>query len=331
LNVQERSQLAASIFNEDSNAFVANALEVYYYQQSSNPVYAAYLEAVGRGKMQPSSLREITPIPISFFKSHAVKSFGGNPEIIFTSSGTTGAQTSRHFVKELSWYEACFMHSFKHFYGNPEQYAFLCLLPSYLERSGSSLVYMAEKLVKASGSPESGFFLQANEALFERLQTLAASNTPTILLGVTFALLDFAARYKIQGFDNLIVMETGGMKGRGKEMLREEMHQVLMQAFDVSSIHSEYGMTELMSQAYSFGGGVYQPPPWMKVLVRSEDDPLEISESGSGLLTIFDVSNIDSCAFIETEDVGRVHANGNFEVLGRLDNSDIRGCSLLVV
>ncbi len=329
--MQERSQLAASIFNVDSNSFVATALEVYYYQQSSNQVYATYLEAVGRNKMQPTSLREITPIPISFFKSHAVKSFESNPEIIFTSSGTTGTQTSRHFVKALSWYEECFMHSFEHFYGSPQQYAFLCLLPSYLERSGSSLVYMAEKMVKASSCKESDFFLQANEALFETLQTLLAHKKPTILLGVTFALMDFATRYKINDFNKLIVMETGGMKGRGKELLREELHQVLMQAFGVSSIHSEYGMTELMSQAYSLGGGVYHPPPWMKVLVRSEDDPLEISEAGSGLLTIFDLSNIDSCAFIETEDVGRVHPNGSFEVLGRLDNSDIRGCSLLVV
>jgi hypothetical protein len=238
---------------------------------------------------------------------------------------------SRHFVKDLDWYEKSFVASFSFSYGDPSQIAWLCLLPAYLEREGSSLVYMANAFVQASQYKESGFFLKADEKLAGILSSLQQKQIPTILLGVTFALLDFAEAQTGLDLNSVTVMETGGMKGRRKEMIRADVHEQLNKAFQLPGIQSEYGMTELMSQAYSKGNGIYHPPPWMKVLVRNEEEPFAVNETGAGILCIIDLANIDSCAFIETEDVGRVYADGTFEVLGRIDNTDIRGCSLLVV
>jgi hypothetical protein len=223
------------------------------------------------------------------------------------------------------------MASFSFAYGDPGQWAWLCLLPAYLEREGSSLVYMANAFVNASQYRESGFFLKADEELLKALENIQRQKAPAVLLGVSFALLDFAEAHAGLDLNGIIIMETGGMKGRRQEMIRAEVHEQLKAAFKVPAIHSEYGMTELMSQAYSKGNGIYQPPPWMKVLVRNEEEPFAVNETGAGILCIIDLGNIDSCAFIETEDVGRVYADGSFEVLGRIDNSDIRGCSLLVV
>jgi hypothetical protein len=269
-------------------------------------------------------------LPISFFKTHQISSYSGEAEKVFTSSGTTGSETSCHYVPDLKLYEESFTRGFGHFYGDPAQYAFLCLLPSYLEREGSSLIYMAQRLIEQSGQADSGFFLEAAGKLVEILERREKDGLKTILLGVSFALLDFAEIFPMPLL-HTIIMETGGMKGRRRELTRAELHDKLQKAFGVLTIHSEFGMTELMSQAYSTGGGRYQCPPWMRVFVRDEDDPFSVHSQGSGLLCIADLANLFSCSFIETSDVGRVFEDGSFEVLGRMDNSDIRGCSLLVV
>jgi len=307
------------------------ALELFRYQSKENLLYADYLSHLGVKPNKIMDPRRIPFLPIGFFKNHKVISGIFDEEIIFTSSGTGGMQAARHYVKELSLYEKSFMHAFKHFYGRPEEYRILALLPSYLEREGSSLVYMTDKLIKAGGHKESGFFLDEHDALAERLRFLSLKGMKTILLGVSFALLDFAEAYSFAPRDNMIVMETGGMKGRKEELTRQDLHQRLKEAFQLSAIHSEYGMTELLSQAYSVGEGRFMTPPWMKVFVRDIQDPFSILPTGeTGALNIIDLANIFSCAFIETQDLGRVHADGTFEVLGRTDHSDIRGCSLLV-
>lgn len=326
-----KPEIADQIFNVRPETFVALACEIHQEQLQSNQVFNQYHRATRRNAYPATGIQDFTFLPISFFKSHEVRCFIETPAVIFTSSGTTGMVPSRHFVKDLAWYEKCFRASFAVAYGDAAQYAWLCLLPSYLEREGSSLVYMANAFVQSSCHRESGFFLRADELLLESLSRLQQMKVPTILLGVTFALLDFAEANKGVDLQDMIIMETGGMKGRRREMIRAELHGQLKQAFNMPSIHSEYGMTELMSQAYSKGNGIYQPPPWMRVLVRNEEEPFAVNETGAGILCIIDLANIDSCAFIETEDVGRVYADGSFEVLGRIDNSDIRGCSLLVV
>lgn len=282
-------------------------------------------------KPQISNLKFPIPfLPVSLFKTHQITTFKGEAEKVFTSSGTTGTETSRHYVPDLRFYEESFTRGFRHFYGEPAQYAFLCLLPSYLEREGSSLIYMAHKLIELSGQTDSGFFLQADGKLIETIVRREKEGLKTILLGVSFALLDFAEQHPMP-LQHTIIMETGGMKGRRKELTRAELHSVLKKAFGVTTIHSEYGMTELMSQAYAKGEGRFQCPPWMRVFVRDEDDPLSVHSQGAGLLCIADLANVFSCSFIEAADMGRVFADGSFEVLGRMDHSDIRGCSLLVV
>jgi phenylacetate-coenzyme A ligase PaaK-like adenylate-forming protein len=331
LNLPERDAIARQIFNVQPAGLVELALRIYAWQCNSNPVYADYIHASGCFRRSVHGWQDIPFLPISFFKTHRVTCFHEDPAVVFTSSGTTGQVSSRHYVRDAAWYEQAFMASFAHAYGPPSDYAWYCLLPSYMERSGSSLVYMADAFVRRSSYASSGFFLKGNEALLHALQLSAAQQAPAILLGVTFALLDLAEAWHGLKMEQVIVMETGGMKGRRQEMVRADLHQQLTAAFGCPVIHSEYGMTELMSQAYSKGHGIYHPPPWMKVLVRSEEDPFSVQEQGAGLLCVADLANLDSCAFIETQDVGRVFADGSFEVLGRADNSDIRGCSLLVV
>jgi phenylacetate-coenzyme A ligase PaaK-like adenylate-forming protein len=304
------------------------SMEIFRFQASASPLYKQYLHALN---IQPGAIDHYSKIPflpIGFFKTHSVYCADHEPEIIFTSSGTTGSHTSRHCVADLSLYEESFMNSFRLFYGNPEQVRIFALLPSYLEREGSSLIYMVEKLIRKSKFPESGFYNINSDILASMLNQMGKR---TLLLGVSYALLDLAAASGIHNPD-LMVMETGGMKGRRKEMVREELHSVLMQAFGVSSIHSEYGMTELLSQAYSRGEGLFRTPPWMKVLIRDANDPLSlIGDNQTGGINVIDLANLYSCSFIATEDLGKSYPDGEFEVLGRFDSSDIRGCNLMAI
>jgi hypothetical protein len=314
----------------DPAAFLAQSRLLANWQFENNPVYRQWCELSGRVPAAIKTLKDIPALPIGFFKTHQVASTQFEPEIVFESSGTTGTINSRHAVKLLDLYRESFMRAFDLFYGDVGNWCVLGLLPAYLERKGSSLVYMVDKLIRNSGHPDSGFYLHDHEKLAATLQKLEAAKQPTLVIGVTFGLLDFAAAFP-QRLRHTVVMETGGMKGRRKELTRSEVHQLLQEGLGVDSIHSEYGMTELLSQAYSQGVGRFVCPPWMKVLVRDEEDPMLISESGRGLLQVIDLANAYSCAFIATEDVGRVYEDGSFEVWGRLDNSDIRGCSLLVI
>jgi hypothetical protein len=269
-------------------------------------------------------------LPISFFKDHAVKSTEFKPQLVFESSGTTQTTTSRHYVKDAGIYEESFIKGFELFYGDTKAYCILGLLPSYLGRSNSSLVYMVDKLMQLSGHSFNGFYLHNYEELFNTLRELESNKQPVILFGVTYALLDFAEAFTMK-FEHTTIIETGGMKGRKREMTRQEVHALLKKQFGVKHIHSEYGMTELLSQAYSKGDGVFSCPPWMKILVRDEDDPFEIKQDGRGIINVVDLANIYSCSFIATDDAGVLHDDGGFEVLGRVDNSDIRGCSLLAL
>ena len=252
------------------------------------------------------------------------------PDRYFESSGTAGQSVSRHYIQDIHLYEQSFLHGFERQFGNPEKYCFLGLLPSYLEREYSSLIYMVNHLMKRSGHTGNGFYLNNHSELYEQLRDLEKTGDNVILFGTTFALLDFSEKYSLP-LANTIIIETGGMKGRKKEMLREELVQNLKKSFAEAAIHSEYGMTELFSQAYAGESGIYRCPPWMRVLVRDEDDPLSVSASGKGALNIIDLANVHSCSFIATDDVGEVFEDGSFKVLGRIDNSDIRGCSLLTI
>lgn len=277
-----------------------------------------------------TTVDDIPFLPISFFKTQAVLSDFRKPIVAFTSSGTTGMVQSRHLVTDLSLYDQSFNQAFKQFYGNPEDICILALLPSYQEREGSSLIYMVDALIDQSKQPDSGYFLHNHQDLFETLNRLKDLGQKTILIGVTYALLDFVELHNLN-FPELIVMETGGMKGKRKEMVREELHAVLQAGFGVDAIHSEYGMTELLSQAYSSGQGIFNCPPWMKISLRDTNDPLSPAQQGkSGGINVIDLANLNSCAFIATQDLGKLYSDGSFEILGRFDNSDIRGCNLLV-
>jgi phenylacetate-coenzyme A ligase PaaK-like adenylate-forming protein len=279
-------------------------------------------------------IEKIPFLPITFYKSHKIATTDFETAIIFESSGTTGESTSRHFVKDVSVYKRSFLKAFRLFYGDPSNWCILALLPGYLVRQHSSLVYMADSLIKMSNNPESGFFLDDFDKLYQSIVHNEFRGQPVLLIGVAFALMDFAEKHSLQ-LKHTTVMETGGMKGRRTEIIREEVHEFLKNKLGVQQIHSEYGMTELFSQAYSRGKGIFQCPPWMKVMVREENDPFEITsergiqKSSTGLLNIIDLANLYSCSFLATDDIGRLYSNGNFEVLGRRDMSDIRGCSLL--
>lgn len=306
------------------------ALAVFRFQAASCMVYGEFISNFGLDANAIDSPDHIPFLPISFFKSHEVISGTGNTEVIFTSSGTTGMINSKHLITDVSWYEESFLKAFDLFYGDVKNYCILALLPSYLEREGSSLIYMAEDLVKRSENPDSGFYLYNHDDLFVQLKRQQELRKPTILIGVTFALLDFVEQYHLD-FPELIVMETGGMKGRRKEMIREELHQTLCRGFGVNSIHSEYGMTELLSQAYSKGNGIFNCPPWMRIITRDTNDPMtNLNGSQTGGVNVIDLANINSCSFIATQDLGKIYADNSFEVLGRFDNSDIRGCNLLI-
>lgn len=329
----------ADIFNISSaKQFEKMALKVFRFQYDNNAVYRAFCEFLKQDKQSVKSLQQIPFLPIQFFKSHEVVSSTDSPETVFTSSGTTGSITSRHLVTDLSLYEQSYRQAFSQFYGNIEDYTVLALLPSYLERQGSSLIYMVEDLIKLSNNPDSGFYLHNNVELLEKIKSLATEGQNIILIGVTYALLDLieyaqCASIPLQEFgSSLIIMETGGMKGRRKEMIREELHEILTTGFGVPDIHSEYGMTELLSQAYSLGNGIFECPNWMQILIRDTEDPLTYIANGkTGGINVIDLANINSCSFIATQDLGKKYDNGSFEVLGRFDNSDIRGCNLMVL
>ena len=310
------------------------ALEIFYFQYMCNELYKKYVDSIGILPTSVHSIETIPFLPISFFKTHKVTTTEFDPEIIFESSGTTGEITSRHLVKSLDLYKKSFSKGFDLFYANPNKWCILGLLPGYLERENSSLISMVNEFIKESNDARSGFYLHDHDKLFRTLAHNEITGRPTLLIGVTYALLDFAERYSMK-LQNTIVMETGGMKGKRSEITREEVHEFLKNKLGVKVIHSEYGMTELLSQAYSKGNGLYHCPPWMKVLVREYNDPFAINTSSNtmnslnGLINIIDLANIYSCSFIATDDVGRIHKDGTFEVLGRRDMSDLRGCSLL--
>jgi hypothetical protein len=317
------------IFDLEPGDLLPFALELFRFQYSHNPLYRKYTDTLGIDPGAVASLETLPYLPLSFFKTQPVRTTDFVPEAVFASSGTTGMVTSRHEVRSLDLYRESFITAFQRVYGPIRDWCVIGLLPSYLERPNSSLVVMVGELISQSGHPDSGCYLYDHEALYRLLSGLEARGQRTLLIGVTFALLDFAEQYQLS-LRHTVVMETGGMKGRRRELTRAELHAFLAQRFGVEEIHAEYGMTELLSQAYSRGNGIFTCPPWMKALVRTDDDPLEVKEVGEGILNIIDLANRWSCAFLATEDVGRVYPDGRFEVSGRVDNSDIRGCSLLV-
>jgi hypothetical protein len=321
------------LFENDPDSFEERALSVFYFQYENNSLYRDYCNLFRKG-LKPTTITEIPFLPISFFKTHSVKTTDFDPEITFESSGTTGMIPSRHLLRSAAIYEESFLKGFNTTYGDPSAYCILGLLPSYLERKNSSLVYMVQKLMERSGHLLNGFFLDNQSELHDRLVKLEATQQKTILFGVSYALLDFAAEFPLS-LSHTTIIETGGMKGRKKEILRSELHEEIKKAFAIDHVHSEYGMTELLGQAYSKKDGVFQCPSTMKVLVREEDDPGVViaytSAPKQGGINVIDLSNIYSCSFIETEDLGKLHPDGSFEVAGRLDNSDIRGCSLMVI
>ncbi|MCZ4695463.1 acyl transferase [Ancylomarina euxinus] len=323
--------LKHKIFNiQSEEEFRQIALAVFQFQVVNNPVYARYIELLNIDVNSVDCLEKIPFLPIEFFKSHKVTSSTDEAKAIFTSSGTTGNLTSRHYVPDLEIYEDSFTKGFEAFYGPVNDYCILALLPSYLEREGSSLIYMMEKLIKDSGHPKSGFYLNNHEELIANLDELKSQNQKVLLLGVSFALLELAENHQLD-LGDVIVMETGGMKGRRKEITREELHAIFTSRLGVKKIHSEYGMTELLSQGYSKGDSLFKTPAWMKILIRDAYDPFSYEKTGrSGGVNVIDLANLYSCSFIETQDLGKIYADGKFEILGRFDNSDIRGCNLLV-
>ena len=307
------------------------ALKVFRYQYENNKVYKEFCDFLKTDVQKVKSLQQIPFLPIQFFKSHVVVSNSDEIQETFTSSGTTGMITSQHLVTDISLYEQSYRQAFSQFYGNIEDYAVLALLPSYLERSGSSLIYMVKDLIELSNNEHSGFYLHNYDELISKLIELDNSGQNVILIGVTYALLDLIEKQNFQ-LKNTIIMETGGMKGHRKEMIREELHQILSQGFGVPSIHSEYGMTELLSQAYSLGNGIFECPSWMHILIRDTEDALSYVDYGkTGGVNVIDLANINSCSFIATQDLGKKYPNNTFEILGRFDHSDIRGCNLMVL
>ncbi|PQJ80027.1 LuxE/PaaK family acyltransferase [Polaribacter porphyrae] len=320
------------IFNIESNTdFTKTALQVFDYQFKRNRVYRSFCDLLYKHPSDISTIEDIPFLPIQFFKSRKIVSSIDEVDEVFTSSGTTGSTTSKHFVTDINLYKDSYLKGFSHFYGNIQDYVVLALLPNYLERKGSSLVFMVDDLIQKTNNSDSGFYLNNLDELAEKLVKLEHENQKVLLIGVSFALLDLVEKQQFN-LKNTIVMETGGMKGRRKELVREELHKILQNGFGVNQIHSEYGMTELLSQAYSKGNGVFETPPWMKILTRDTEDALTIlPKEKNGGINVIDLANYNSCSFIATQDLGKVHKNNTFEIIGRFDNSDIRGCNLMVL
>jgi len=311
--------------------FEKMALKVFRFQYENNLVYRQLCDFLKVEKHNVKSLAQIPFLPIQFFKSHEVVSNSNVIQATFTSSGTTGMITSQHLVTDVSLYEQSYRLAFSEFYGNIEDYVVLALLPSYLERSGSSLIYMVQDLISLTNNEHSGFYLHNYDELIAKLTALDDAGQNVLLIGVTYALLDLVEQHHFQ-LKNTIIMETGGMKGKRKEMIREELHAILCKGFGVSSIHSEYGMTELLSQAYSLGDGDFECPSWMHVLIRDPEDALTyVADGKTGGVNVIDLANVNSCSFIATQDLGKKQPNNSFEILGRFDHSDIRGCNLMVI
>lgn len=320
------------IFNiQTEEDFTKAALNVFKHQFKNNKIYRSFCDLLYIHPSDVKAIQQIPFLPIQFFKTREVLSSTDKIQETFTSSGTTGSVTSKHLVTDLSWYETSYLKGFEYFYGDIKDYTVLALLPNYLERKGSSLVYMVDDLIKKSKHTESGFYLNNLDELAKKLIELDKKDQKVLLIGVSFALLDLIEQYKFN-LKNTIIMETGGMKGRRKELIRNELHTMLSDGFGVEKIHSEYGMTELLSQGYSKGNGVFNCPPWVQVLTRDTEDALTVlPKEKSGGINVIDLANYNSCSFIATQDLGKVHTDNSFEVIGRFDNSDIRGCNLMVL
>lgn len=329
----DTNNLIENIFNINTNNELQIIEQVYQFQYTNNPVYKKWCNMFQPHLQLHNSHYKIINypfLPISFFKTHSIKTTNFTDQQIFESSGTSQTNNSQHFIKDTSVYKKSFIDAFQLTYGSIKNWCVIGLLPSYLERNNSSLVFMVDELIKQTQNPKSGFYLYNFNDLHTTLTELETAKQPTILIGVTFALLDFADQFTMQ-LQHTHIIETGGMKGRKKEMTKEELHTILKNKLGVQNIHSEYGMTELLSQAYATQNDLHICPPWMKVLVRDEEDPLNIKSKGKGIINVIDLANIYSCSFIATEDVGEVFEDGSFKIYGRLDNSDLRGCSLLYV
>lgn len=331
MNTDQRNSLVSKIFHIScSNEFENLALELFHYQSAKNIIYKQYIDLLGINPKSISCLDDIPCLPVSVFKTHKVLTSDEPVKIVFKSSGTAVNIPSNHYLTDIDLYKTSFLKCFNLFYGKPDNYCILALLPSYLERGDSALVYMAEQLIKETKHPQSGFYLNNIDKLAIMLKELEKNNQAVLLLGVSFALIDLAENHNLK-LNNTIVMETGGMKGRRKEIVREELHSTLRAGLGVENIHSEYGMTELLSQAYSKSDGRFDCPPWMKIMIRDAYDPFTYLDKGrTGGVNIIDLANIDSCAFLETSDLGKILPCGQFEILGRFDNSDARGCNLLI-
>jgi len=330
------NSLEEEIFQIKNEAhFEELALNVFSFQYKENKVYREYCNLINKSPASVNTLTEIPFLPIELFKTHTITTGDNEYELLFESSGTTDLQQSRHFLKKASLYRQSFLKAFNQFYGSPEKYYILALLPNYMENKHSSLIYMVNELIQQSGNDESGFYLENFQELAHNLKRLKHKKRKIFLLGVSFALLDLAEKYPT-ALNDAIIMETGGMKGRRKELTREELHKILKDKFHVNQIHSEYGMAELLSQAYSNENGIFQSPPWMKVLLREYNDPFHVQKPDgfnelTGGINVVDFANLYSCSFIETKDIGKTHPDGRFEVLGRFDYSDLRGCNLMVM
>lgn len=329
LNSKEITNHIFTISSEDD--FNKACIAVFKYQTQNNSIYCKYVNSLSITIDNVKHYTQIPFLPIDFFKSQIITC---NKDVAnstcFSSSGTTGQITSKHYVSDISLYETSFQKAFELFYGNPTDYCILALLPNYLERTGSSLVYMFDKLISFSNHPLSGFYLNNYDELIQKIEILKQQNQKTLLLGVTYALLDLA-ELQVKLNSNFIVMETGGMKGRREEMIKEQLHSELKSKLNIDCIHSEYGMTELLSQAYSVKDGLFTTPPWMRILIRDTNDPFVYTKKNkTGGINVIDLANINSCSFIETKDLGRVYGDGSFEIMGRFDNSDIRGCNLMI-
>lgn len=336
MQTPERADLLSAVLKTDRSNFDGTALQAFQYQAAQNPLYRRYLELLGarhnlsRYPALPDALPPHCALPIRFFKSHRIMSGEWTPETAFTSSTTTGTTPAHHWVREREWYLANARRGFETFYGPVAEWRILALLPAYLERSGSSLVAMADDFIRQGQHPESGFYLNDLKSLSENLQHCIRNSYKTLLLGVSFALLDLAEKYPMD-LRGVTVMETGGMKGRRRELTRSELHDTLKDAFHLPEIHAEYGMTELYSQAYAAGGHLFTPAPTLRVWANEINDPFcPVAPGKTGVLNFIDVANVDTLSFIATEDVGRVYPDGRFEVLGRLDASELRGCNLMV-
>ena len=320
---------ADKIFNVDDKNFEQIAFEVFQFQYINNNIYKSYCDLL---KKTPSNIGDISSIPflpISFFKSHSVMCTKKYDKV-FHSSGTTNENLSKHYVSDIHMYEQSFLKNFIDNYGDPKDYVILGLLPNYMQNENSSLIYMVNNLIELSESNDSGFFLKEYDFIIEKMKSLARENKKIILIGVSYALLDLTESKNLN-FENTIIIETGGMKGRRREMIKKELHETLKERTGLKKIHSEYGMTELLSQAYSKGDGIFSCPNWMRVFVRDVNDPNFLyTNSKSGGINIIDLANVNSCSFIATEDMGSLHKNGSFEIMGRIDHSDTRGCNLLV-